>query len=192
MSAPSDGPLVPPSGHAPQPGPASGHPYADPAWSQPPRWSQHPQWSKQPGAVPQGWGAPESRALQEAEAALRKSRTAMGWAIAAAVGALVALVASFAVPALFPFGTSAGGAYSYRGQVDSFEAGRALNGSSVSDAVEAALVGDGADVSSLDCPDTETVQVSTAIACQGSVDGSDWTYLVYVLDRQGSILITEY
>ena len=59
-------------------------------------------------------------------------------------------------------------------------------------AAVAALVDDGADVSSIDCPDTETAQISTVVACQGSVDGSDWTYLVHVLDRQGSILITEY
>jgi len=98
---------------------------------------------EQPGIPPQGWGTPDSRALQEAETALRK-------------------------------------------------AGSALNGSSVSDAVETALVDDGADVSSIDCPDTETAQISTVVACQGSVDGSDWTYLVHVLDRQGSILITEY
>ncbi len=198
MSTPTDGPLVPPSGQAPQPVPAPVDPYAPPAWPQQqawpqqPAWSPQPEWSQQPGIPPQGWGTPDSRALQEAETALRKARTALGWAIAAAVGALAALVAAFVVPALFAFGSSVGGTYSYRGQVEPFEAGSALNGSAVSDAVEAALVDDGADVSSIDCPDTETAQISTVIACQGSVDGSDWTYLVHVLDRQGSILITEY
>ncbi len=198
MSTPTDGPLVPPSGQAPQPGPSPANPYAPPAWSQPPPWPQQPvwpqqaDWPQQPGTPAPGWGAPDSRALQEAETALRKARTALGWAIAAAVGALVALVAAFAVPALFAFGASVGGTYSYEGRVESFEAGRALNGSSVSDAVEAALVDDGAEVSSIDCPDTETAQISTVIACQGEVDGDNRVYLVHVLDRQGYILITEY
>lgn len=58
--------------------------------------------------------------------------------------------------------------------------------------MEDALVDDGADVSSIDCPDTLTAQVSTVIACQGSVDDDDWTYLVYLLDDEGSILVTEY
>ena len=62
----------------------------------------------------------------------------------------------------------------------------------MSDAVEAALVDDGAQVSSIDCPDTEAAQISTVIACQGEVDGDNWVYLVHVLDRQGYILITEY
>lgn len=192
MSTPTDGPLVPPSGRAPEPGVAPSHPYATPAWSQPPEWSQAPQWSRQPGTPAPGWGSPESRALHEAETALRKSRTALGWAIAAAVGALVALVAAFAVPALFAFGASTGGAYSYPGQLDSFVPGLGVTGSEVADAVEAALLDDGADVADVNCPDTTSARVSTAIACQGSVDGEDWAYVVYVLDGAGSILITEY
>lgn len=174
---PPEEPVVPPWG---RPTPPTEHAYATPNWPQPPVVSQA------------DWGTPEAHALHEAEAALRKARTALGWAVGAAVGALIALLAAFLVPLVTATSTFSDAGYPYSGQIESFAPGRALTGSSVASAVEDVLVDDGADVSSIDCPDTATAQVSTVIACQGSVDDEDWTYVVYVLDDEGSILVTEY
>jgi hypothetical protein len=82
--------------------------------------------------------------------------------------------------------------YPLWGEVVGFTSGDALSGSASSFAVEKALTEDGADVDSIDCPDSPTARVSTVIACQGAVDGDDWVFLVHVLDDDGSILITQY
>jgi hypothetical protein len=204
VSTPPEEPLVPPSGdrwqpaasspppgyaaqpaypaQAPPPGYPAQNPYAAPAWPQPPTSPQA------------GWGTPESRALHEAEAALRKARTALGWAIGAAVGALLALLAAFAVPVAIDSTKEVYGdaGYPLWGEVVGFTSGDALSGSASSFAVEQALTEDGADVDGIDCPDSPAARVSTVIACQGSVDGDDWVFLVHVLDDDGNILITQY
>ncbi len=204
MSTPPEQPLVPPSGdpvqsaasppppgYAPQPGYAVQgsqpgyavpNPYAAPAWPQPPT-------SPQPG-----WGTPESRALQEAEAALRRARTALGWAIGAGVGALLALIAAFAVPGVIAASSTeyADAGYPVNGTVAAFRPGGALSGVTVASAVENALYDDGSDVEGVNCPDTAAAQVSTVVACTGTFDGDDWTLIVHLLDEEGSILVTSY
>ena len=81
MNTPAAEPLVPPSGGPPQQPSA---PPAPPGYGQQPGCAAQsayaaPSWPQQAVASQPGWGTPESRALQEAEAALRKARTALSW-----------------------------------------------------------------------------------------------------------------
>jgi hypothetical protein len=195
VSGPSDEPLVPPSGGSPQQ-PATpparvghGHQPGDVAQS-----AYATSWPQQPVGSQPGWGAPESRALEEAEAALRKARTALGWAIGASVGALLALVAAFAVPRVIAASSVeyADAGYPVNGTVAAFRPGGKLSGVTVALAVENALYDDGSDVEGVNCPDTAAAQVSTVVACTGTFDGDDWTLIVYLLDEEGSILVTSY
>ena len=71
-------------------------------------------------------------------------------------------------------------------------AGGALSGVTVASAVENALYDDGSDVEGVNCPDTAAAQVSTVVACTGTFDGDDWALIVYLLDEEGSILVTSY
>ena len=110
------------------------------------------------------------------------------------MGALLALLAAFAVPTALnasePVYADAG--YPVWGEVVGFTSGDPLSGSASSFAVEEALREDGADVEVVDCPDTDEAKVSTVIACQGLVDGDDWVFLVHVIDDEGTILVTQY
>jgi len=196
VNTPPDEPLVPPSGGPPQQ-PAA--PPPPPGYGQQPGYAAQsayaaPSWPQQPVASQPGSGTPESRALQEAEAALRKARTALGWAIGAAVGALLALIAAFAVPGVIAASSAeyADAGYPVNGTVAAFRPGGALSGVTVASAVENALYDDGSDVEGVNCPDTAAAQVSTVVACTGTFDGDDWTLIVYLLDEEGSILVTSY
>ena len=73
-----------------------------------------------------------------------------------------------------------------------FRPGGALSGVTVASAVENALYDDGSDVEGVNCPDTAAAQVSTVVACTGTFDGDDWALIVYLLDEEGSILVTSY
>ena len=199
MNTPAAEPLVPPSGGPPQQPAAPSAPPAPPGYGQQPGCAAQsayaaPSWPQQAVASQPGWGTPESRAVQEAEAALRKARTALGWAIGAAVGALLALIAAFAVPGVIAASSAvyADAGYPVDGTVAAFRPGGALSGVTVASAVENALYDDGSDVEGVNCPDTAAAQVSTVVACTGTFDGDDWALIVYLLDEEGSILVTSY
>lgn len=123
--------------------------------------------------------------------ALRKARTALGWAIGAAVGAALALVGMFV--ALLVAGSVSADDYSYealRGEVTGLSDGGALPG----DRLEQVLVGALDDVGvegDLTCPDTSAVSVSTVVVCTGDVDGYEWTGVVVFEDSSGSFAVAE-
>ena len=207
MSTPPDQPLVPPSNPGPvpvdpwaAPGPqptippppasptAAGYPtssgystasgYADPPWPQQP---------------PTAWGAPPYASTDtDSGAALRKARTALGWAIGAVVGAFLAML--LAVGALLATAASSGDDFSYeplRSQVDGLTAGDALAGDTLEGPLGALLREVGSSDISISCPDVAQVQVSTSVVCTGDIDGSAWTGIVFFEDAEGTFVVLE-
>jgi hypothetical protein len=211
VSTPPDQPLVPPSNPEPAPadpwaapGPkrptephpasptaagyptASGYPpasgYADPPWPQQP---------------PTAWGAPpyaptDTNTDTDSGAALRKARTALGWAVGAAAGAFLAML--LAVGALLATAVSSGDDFSYeplRSQVDGLTAGGALAGDTLEGPLGALLREVGSSDVSISCPDVAQVRVSTSVVCTGDVDGSAWTGIVFFEDDGGTFVVLE-
>lgn len=134
------------------------------------------------------------------EESARRSRTALGWAIAGAVAGGLALVLSVValLATLGPMvGAMAGdpedGDYygSLRGQVTGIGAGSPLSGDRLAYTVRTLLLEDGFPVDGLQCGDTPDVQVSTVVACTGAVDGYDWTGVVVFTDATGGFSLLE-
>lgn len=185
MTTPPQEPLVPPSAghpsvvasHPPPAGAGVQDPYATP-WHQPPASSP-------------AWGGPDQRALQEAEAALRRSRTAFGWAIGATVGAFLALV--IAVIALVGAGLGAAEDLPFeplRGEVVGLPDGAALSGERLQHNLVDLLREYGSD-GEVTCPDTASVTTSTAVVCTGTVDDLEWTGIVFFEDAEGTFVVVE-
>lgn len=203
---PPDHPLVPPSNpeHAmsgpwqpphPQPTPtlpaasptAAGHPPAPGYGAQP--------WLQQPPA----WGVPQQYGETDTEPALRKARTALGWAVGAAVGAFLAF--GFAVLALV---TTVGTGSSVdtfddatygplRDQVEGFEDGGALAGPVLVGRLRNLLADEGVSLRDIavSCPDTASVTASTVVVCSGEVESLQWTGVVLFEGREGSFVVLE-
>ncbi|HYN68338.1 MAG TPA: hypothetical protein VES93_15750 [Ornithinibacter sp.] len=199
MSTPPQEPLVPPS-LPPAPGAEgysqAGPPSAQPGYQAPGHPAAHgyaaADWAHQPAWGQPAWGLPESRALTEAEAALRKARTALGWAVGASVGALLAML--LAVGSLLAVGGSSDDDYGYeplRSEVSGLADRAALGGDLLEDAVVDLLRSVGSVDVGVTCPDTEAVTVSTAVVCTGDVDGSAWTGIVFFEDTQGTFVVLE-
>ena len=188
MSTPPQEPLVPPS-PPPTPG-AGGYPSAGasyPAPTYPP--SGYP---AAYGYAPLPWGAPDGRGPADAEAALRKARTALGWAIGATVGAALAML--LAVGALLLGGSAAADDYAYeplRGEVVGLPNGSTLSGDRLEHQLVDLLREVGAEDVEVSCPDTEAVTVSTAVVCTGDVDGYVWTGIVFFEDGEGTFVVVE-
>ncbi len=200
-----DEPIAPGPEMVPPGPPPAGPP---PSTSAPPGYGYAaPQPAAAPYGVPPGPAYPQGPAypaypVQVAqgpsgdEAALRKARVALGWAIGAAVAAGLAAVGAL-IALLVAMGNSVEGplvnGYSVRGQVGSFQPGEALSGDRLAATVIEALETDGSDVGSLLCPDTGSAGPSSVVVCTGDFDGrDDWTLVVYVIDAEGHILVTEY
>lgn len=186
MSTPPEQPLVPPSPSTTAA--ASAYPHVAPSWPQP----GAPQAGWPQAAAPQpGWGTPAAGARDETEQALRKARTALGWAIGATVGAFLAM--AIAVAALLVSG-STGDDYGYeplRGEVVGLPVGSALGGDRLKRSLDDRLRELGAEDVDISCPDTAAVTVSTAVVCSGAVDGYDWTGIVFFEDTEGGYVVVE-
>lgn len=206
MSTPPDQPLVPPS----TPEPVPGDPWAPPGPQQapppPPAYPTAagydpasgyagPPWPQQP---PTAWGAqPYAPTGTEAEPALRKARTALGWAIGAAVGALLAL--GFAVLALVAVVGSSADTFEdamyapLRDQVEGFEDGDALPGPVLVGRLRDLLAEEGVSLRDIavSCPDTASVTASTVVVCSGDVEGLQWTGVVFFEDGEGTFVVLE-
>ena len=187
---PVDTPLVPPSqGHPSQqphqaptvPPLAPAYPYAAPAWPQPP-------------AAYSGWAQPQPAATLDPDAALRKARTALGWAIGAAVGAFLAL--ALAVVSMFMSGAGLIGDEgmfyeSLRGQVAGVTDGASLSGSDLERSMTTVLEDWYTDVEDLSCPDAQAVTTSTSVVCTAELDGFEWTGVVFFENADGAYVILE-
>lgn len=188
MSTPPQEPLVPPS-LPPTPGageyPQAAAPYPPPAY--PP-----PGYAAAYGYAPPAWGAPDGRGASDADAALRKARTALGWAIGATVGAALAML--LAVGALLLGGSAAADDYAYeplRGEIVGLPDGSTLSGDRLEHQLVDLLREVGAEDAEVSCPDTEAVTVSTAVVCTGDVDGYVWTGIVFFEDTEGTFVVVE-
>lgn len=173
MSTPPSHPLVPPAERPPQQGsaPLQGYP--------PPN----------PYAVG-GW--PGQPAQPDAAAALHKARTALGWAVGAAVGAFLAM--AVAVVSLLAAGSAVEGDYEYepmRAEVVGLPAGAALSGDRLEHPLVDLLREQGVESVELTCPDTASVTVSTTVVCTGDVDGYVWTGVVFFEDTKGTFVVVE-
>ena len=218
MSTPPDQPLVPPSNPEPvpadpwaAPGPQQPvpPPPANPAAAGYPAPSGYPTSSGYRASsdypTPSGYGAPPWPAQpqpawgtqpyaatgSDADAALRKARTALGWAVGAAVGAFLAML--LAVGALLATAASSGDDFSYeplRSQVEVTE-GEALAGDTLEGPLAALLREVGSSDVSISCPDVAEVRVSTSVVCTGDVDGSAWTGIVFFEDAEGTFVVLE-
>jgi hypothetical protein len=196
---PADAPLVAPSApYQPQLAyqqpsaatPAPAYPSASPTLPQPP-----------PGAAYSGWALPQPSAPQDPDATLRKARTALGWAIGAAVVAALAL--GLALFALVLAGVamdeaSAGGGTeeseffeSLRGQVPGVTDGTYLPGSDLEHAIEEAFYDYDVTIEDLACPDTKAVTQSMAVVCTADINEYEWSGVVFFEDAEGSFVILE-
>lgn len=190
MSSPDGPPLVPPTPPAP-PTPAdppttpapSGYPYGAPGWNQPP--AAYSGWAQaQPGGEPEG------------QAALRKARTALGWAIGAAVAAGLALLTAVVAVVV---GAAGSDPYlddnvffeSLRGEVVALPEGSALTGDRLEAALGNVLLDYYDEVDGLTCPDTASVRASTAVVCTAELDTYPWTGVVFFEDAEGSFVVLE-
>ncbi len=171
MSTPPSHPLVPPAerspqqAHAPEPGYPPPNPYAS--------------WPGQP-------------VQPDATAALHKARTALGWAVGAAVGAFLAM--AVAVVSLLAAGTSGQDDYAYepmRAEVVGLPAGAALSGDRLEHPLVDLIREQGAESVDLTCPDTASVTVSTTVVCTGDIDGYVWTGVVFFEDTKGTFVVVE-
>lgn len=123
--------------------------------------------------------------------ALRKARTALGWAVGASVGAGLALMGMFV--ALLIAGAGAAddvGFETLRGEVSALSDGEALTGNRLEEELVGALGDFGVDAD-VQCPDTPAVSVSTVVVCTGDVDGYVWTGVVVFEDSEGSFAVVE-
>jgi hypothetical protein len=125
-----------------------------------------------------------------------KASTALGWAIAAAVGAGIAVVLSVIALVLASSGAFSGGDDGFyepvRGQVVGLPDGASLSGDRLEWAVDGAERDLGWTVDGLECPDTPSVRRSTAVVCTGTIDGDDWTGVVFFEDSVGSFVVGEF
>lgn len=184
--------------------PWTGAPYPTAAYAPPQSWT----------ATPGGaYGA--ATPADDPARAMRRANAAMGWAVGALVAGLIAFfvgigaiiyAASIAAdsapldegnpPTAFDDGTGADGwqsGYPVWGTVEGFSVGGDITGTQMATAATDALESAGAYVDDLTCPDSTAVNVSSVVACEGSYDGiDDWSLIVYVVDDQGSILVTSY
>lgn len=123
--------------------------------------------------------------------ALRKARTALGWAIGAAVVSALALVGMLL--ALVVAGSGPADDYSYevlRGEVTGLSDGDALPGNRLEQVLGGALDDVGVD-GDVQCPDTRAVAASTVVVCSGDVDGYEWTGVVVFEDSSGRFAVLE-
>jgi hypothetical protein len=153
--------------HAPQQGYPPPNPYAVDSW---------------PGQPVQ----------HDATAALHKARTALGWAVGAAVGAFLAM--AVAVVSLLAAGTSGQDDYAYepmRAEVVGLPAGAALSGDRLEHPLVDLIREQGAESVDLTCPDTASVTVSTTVVCTGDIDGYVWTGVVFFEDTKGTFVVVE-
>ena len=152
-------------------------------------------WSQQPPA----WGAPQRYGETGAEPSLRKARTALGWAVGAAVGAFLALgLAVLALVVTVGTGSSEDtfedATYApLRDQVEGFEDGDALPGPVLVGRLRNLLADEGVSLRDIavSCPDTASVTASTVVVCSGDVEGLQWTGVVFFEDREGSFVVLE-
>ena len=188
MTVTPEDPLVPPSlpGPTPQPSPtaAGGQPasgYGPPTTT----WVGPPAGSSWPAAPPVTQG--------EAEAAMRKARTALGWAVGATVGAFLAT--AIALVSLLAAGAGSGDDdYSYdplRSEVVGLPDGSALSGDRLERPLVDLLRSYGDEDVDVSCPDTAAVSVSTAVVCSGEIEGSPWTGIVFFEDAKGTFVVLE-
>jgi hypothetical protein len=178
--------------HPGGPAPESQTPQPWPPQQQvPPPWSAQQARPQVPVAPQPGWGTAESSALNEAQAALRKARTALGWAIGATVGAFLAML--LAVGALVADGSSLDD-YTYeplRGEIAALPDGAPLGSDRLEHVLVDLLREVGAEDLEVSCPDTASVTVSTAVVCTGDVEGSTWTGIVFFEDTKGTFVVVE-
>lgn len=182
-------PLVPPSPRSPAgwtatpsvaPPNAAGWPPGPPVQPTPPTW----------------WSPSGSAGDPAAAQALRTARTALGWAIGAAVGAGLALVGLLGVLVLNGSGIEGGAEDDYvyetmRGEVVGLPEGSPLSGDRLERPIVDLLRGYGVEEAEVSCPDTPSVSVSTVVACTGEVDDYEWTGVVVFEDSQGSFAVVE-
>lgn len=190
MSSPDGPPLVPPTPPTPttpQPTPAptvpSSHPSGAPAWNQ-------------PSAAYSGWAQRQPIGEPEGQAALRKARTALGWAIGAAVAAGLALLTAFVAVIIGavssdPYLDDSAFFESLRGEVVALPEGSALSGDRLEAALGNVLLDYYDEVDGLTCPDTASVRASTAIVCTAEIDTYPWTGVVFFEDAEGSFVVLE-
>lgn len=125
-----------------------------------------------------------------------RSGVALGWAIGAAVASGIAVLLSV-VAIVLAGGAFAGGAADegyyepVRGQVVALPDGSALSGDRLEWAVDGAERDLGWTIEDLDCPDTPSVGRSSAVVCTGTIDGEDWTGVVFFEDSAGSFVVLE-
>ena len=187
MSNPDGPPLVPPTPSSPTtpatpPGPG-GYRYGASTLDQPP-----PAYS--------GWAQPQPGGEPDGQVALRKARTALGWAIGAAVAAGLALltaVVAMVVGAVVsdPFLDDSGFYESLRGEVVALPEGSALSGDRLEAALGNVLLDYYDEVDGLTCPDTASVRPSTTVVCTAKVDTYPWTGVVFFEDAKGSFVVLE-
>ncbi len=206
VSTPPDEPLVPPSG----PERASSDPWQPPHPElPPPQPLAHPTPAGQPPAFEYGappwpqqrpaWGAAQQYGGTASEPAVRKARAALGWAVGAAVGALLALgFALLAVVATVGSGSSADTSEDtvyepLRDQLEEFEDGDALPGPILVGRLRNLLADEGVSLRdiAISCPDTASVTASTVVVCYGEVDALQWTGVVFFEGREGSFVVLE-
>jgi hypothetical protein len=129
---------------------------------------------------------------QDPIAGRRTARTALGWAVGAAVGAFLAM--AVAVVALLVAGGSVADDYTYeplRGEVVGLPDGSSLGGDRLERPLGDLLREQGAETVDLTCPGTASVTVSTAVVCTGDVDGYVWTGIVFFEDTEGTFVVLE-
>ena len=206
MSTPPDQPLVPPSSperaasdpwQPPHPQLAPPLPPAYPTTAGRPPASEYgaPTWPQQPPA----WGAAQQYGETGTEPAVRKARTALGWAVGAAVGALLALgFAALALVAAVGSGSSADTTEDttyapLRDQLEEFEDGDALPGPILVGRLRNLLADEGVSLRDIavSCPDTASVTASTVVVCSGEVENFQWTGVVFFEGREGSFVVLE-
>jgi hypothetical protein len=148
-------------------------------------------WGGPPAGSP--WAAAPPAEPGEAEAAMRKARTALGWAVGAAVGAFLAMAVALASLAAAGSG-AVDDEYSYdplRSEVVGLPDGSALSGDRLERPLVDLLRSYGDEDVEVSCPDTAAVTISTAVVCTGAIEGSPWTGVVFFEDTEGTFVVLE-
>jgi hypothetical protein len=109
-----------------------------------------------------------------------------GLAIAAIIMSSIALLAVLLVGLILLGGLAFTG--SANGNV-SLGAGGGLGGDSLEQAVRSAMTGTGSEVTAMDCPDTEKVDQGVVSVCHGTMDGSDWSFVVFFESAGGQFTV---
>ena len=130
---------------------------------------------------------------------MRKARAALGWAVGAAVGALLALgFAALALVAAVGSGSAADTTEDttygpLRDQLEEFEDGDALPGPILVGRLRNLLADEGVSLRDIavSCPDTASVTASTVVVCSGEVENFQWTGVVFFEGREGSFVVLE-